>query len=251
MDEEELFYLRKLHFLVDFSWNLKVYKPLLQVAQLYGVGSLDALQKLIGTSETPKHGLSRNWQEVSDFLARFDELSRSEWFDSPEQIEDYFAEERNFEALINYEFEKLNVLFSVVLLKDFKSAFDTAIRDAIASFGRVPEDVLGEAAALTFAIFPPLDADVGERTISLSENLMDLVEETANGASPWPERRVIQLVESPKRHQVLDVLRNAQGQTLSKILNTQSISLRDLQLTIRANFDFDAAFRRSGASSFA
>ena len=37
MTEGDLFYLRKLHFLVDFSWNIEVYKPLLKLALLASV----------------------------------------------------------------------------------------------------------------------------------------------------------------------------------------------------------------------
>ena len=33
MSEEDMFYLRKLHFLIDFCWNIEVYKPLLKVCK--------------------------------------------------------------------------------------------------------------------------------------------------------------------------------------------------------------------------
>ena len=52
--------------------------------------------------------------------------------------------------------------------------------------------------------------------------------------------------DSARRREILAFIGDRQGQTLSKVLNTQGISLQDLRLTVKANFDFDAAFRRSG-----
>ena len=50
MNEKEIFYLRKLHFLVDFCWNIEVYKPLLKVCKLYQIDPIDVLIKIIEES---------------------------------------------------------------------------------------------------------------------------------------------------------------------------------------------------------
>ena len=48
---------------------------------------------------------------------------------SDSEIKEYFNKDKNFNKLLNNEFDKLNVLYSVVLLKDL--AFDKSILDVI------------------------------------------------------------------------------------------------------------------------
>ena len=235
MSEADLFYLRRLHFLVDFCWNIEVYKPLLKTSQHYGLSPVDALRAVLERAKGP----------VAEFFERFDEASRNEWFDSAEAIESHFADERQFNRLLRQEFEKLNVMFSVLLLKDFKTSFDEALLAAITSEGRVPPAVLADASAYAFALFPPLDAPVSECTVSLPVNYDELDATSAATFAPSATRRSLRLVEGPKRSQVRQILRKSQGQTLSKILNTQGIILRDLKLALADAAGHDKAFRRA------
>ena len=100
---------------------------------------------------------------VAEFFNRFDEFSHSEWFDSAEEIENYFADGTNFQRLIDQEFDKLNILFSVILLKEYKSAFDTVIKESIASFSRVPKEVLESMSAFVWARFPSINLTLNVR----------------------------------------------------------------------------------------
>ena len=145
MSEEELFYLRKLHFLVDFCWNFEIYRPLLNVGQLYGISPIDVLVVLLKRDD------------LAAFFVEFDASSHAEWFDSAQQIEGYFSEPQNWARLLNHEFEKLNIQFSVIALRDHKSAFDGAIEQTMRSFAAVPEDILSEVATVMFALFPPIN----------------------------------------------------------------------------------------------
>lgn len=224
MPEEQLFYLRKLHFLVDYCWNIEVYKPLLKLCSLYGVNPVDVLVRLLEGVASGAH------PQLAEFFAEFDRRSHDEWFDGEQEILDYFAQEKNFKRLLDQEFEKLNIQFSVIALRDYKAAFDAVIGDVVRSFGTVPGDALEDAAELTFALFPGLSGGQAAGRIEVAENLLTLDSSNAKGFRRSNERRPIELAETRTRRELRRLISTAQGTTLSKILNTQSFSLRDLRL---------------------
>lgn len=238
MSEADLFYLRKLHFLVDFAWNIEVYRPLLKALLSYGVNPVDALQRFLETAESSGGPLAA-------FFADFDRRSREEWFDSAEAIEARFAEPREFQRLLDQEFEKLNILFSVIALKDYKRDFDRAMKRVAQSFGAVPRAVLDPVAALSFAAFPPLGSTKRERVVEAPANLAALSPETAAGFAPDREPRAYRFVEGPRRAELRRLIASAQSRTLSKILNTQGITLRDLRCTVAEDMAHDGGFRRA------
>jgi putative methyltransferase len=233
MSEADLFYLRKLHFLVDFCWNIEVYKPLLTLGQLYGVNAVDVLLAVVDVAE------------LRSFFSEFEKRSDEEWFDCAADIEGYFAQDDNWNRLINREFEKLNIQFSVIALRDHKAVFDAAFLRVLSEMKRVPEDVLYEAARITFALFPPLTDGPPEAPIAVSSNLIMLTGETINTFSLSPDRRPVHMREDVNRARLRGIIESTRTQTLSKTLNTQGISLRDLKLAVNDDFRFDRAFRRT------
>ena len=238
MSEADLFYLRKLHFLVDFCWNIEVYKPLLSLGLLYDVNPIDVLTRLLDSIEDGEH------KELSAFFADFHRKSETEWFDSEQDILDYFADEANFNRLLNQEFEKLNIQYSVIALRDYKAAFDRAIGNVLARADAVPADVLAEAAKVTFALFPPLEDEPDEKPIEIPSNLLALDEATIETFAPAADKKTIYLKETKARQHMRKTISSARGTTLSKILNTQGFSLRDLKLASTDSYRFDQAFRR-------
>lgn len=232
MPEEELFYLRKLHFLVDFCWNIEVYRPLLNLGQLYGISPIDVLLALL------------HCNDLAAFFAEFDARSHAEWFDSASQIESYFSEPHNWARLLNREFEKLNIQFSVIALCDHKAAFDRAFERTMRSFAAIPEDILPEVAKVTFAMFPPINQTPSSEPIIVPENLLVLDSANLGQFSLAPQRRALHLAETKPRANLRSAIASAQGSTLSKLLNTQGLSLRDLRLVVAEDFRFDKAFRR-------
>ena len=239
MTEAELFYLRKVHFLVDFCWNIDVYKPLLRVGALYGVNPIDVFVKLIDGAE---HG---RFKDLVAFWAIFDRCSNDEWFDSVEAIEAYFMETSNFQRLIDQEFEKLNIQFSVIALREYKLAFDAAFREVLDSLNAVPKDVLADVCGVTFALFPPLTEIPEGHSVDVAYNLLSLDDTTAPTFRLMPERRSIQLGEASARRRLRQIISTERDMTLSKVLNIQGISLRDLRLVVVDNLQFENAFRRA------
>ena len=222
-----------------------MYKPLLRVGHLYGINPIDILKQLLEEAETTSCEGDKSARKVATFFAEFDEKSHEEWFDTREDIEAYFSIAQNFERLVGQEFEKLNIMFSVILLKDYKPEFDAMILGLMRSLGSIPDDILDHAAALAFAAFPALDTDAREYIVALPDNFMELNFETAKGFVSSVDKRSLRLFEGERRLQIREILNNRSGQTLSKVLNTQGIVLRDLRLTFEEDFAFDNQFRRA------
>ena len=239
MSEKDLFYLRKLHFLVDFCWNIEVYKPLLQVCLFYKINPIDILIKLLEKND--------NFKDLDKFFKQFDDSSKKEWFKSDSEIKKYFNIDKNFNKLLNNEFDKLNVLYSVVLLKDFKSSFDKSILDVIKTFNKVPKDTLIHAAELSFSSFPPLTNKNDNLHVKLPDNFYELNKNTAYLFEPSKKKLSLKLYANKKRKEMLSIIQSSSQKSLSKILNTQGFSLRDLRLVSKEAFSFDNQFRRSNS----
>jgi hypothetical protein len=225
MSEEDVFALRRLHFLVDFCWNNGVYKPLLRVLRAYGGNVVDLFQTLIARGQADTGPLGAFW-------AAFEQASQSEWYDSEDALRASFADPEQFQRLINQDFEKLNIQFSVIALRDCKDQFDALLQKTVQDLNLVPSAVLEQICQRTFATYPPLDFQDGERVVHVAENWADLAEETAQTFVPSPEMITVILRNSQRREHVRQTVLTAkqQGQTLSKVLNVQSMSLRDLAL---------------------
>ena len=237
MAEEDLFYLRKLHFLLEFFWNLNIYKPLLELVSRFGISVVSVLDRVLDMADNPDPSLGEHGRKVAEFFAQFDEKSHAEWFDSPEEIEAHFYDEGNFKRLINHEYEKLNILFSVILLKEYKPAFDSVVKLVVQGLGKIPESILKDINDYTFALFPPLEARE-DMELSLPENFGDLMEGSVVDYVRSPKSELFQFTNSPQRKEMLKILSTAKDKTLSKVLNSRnmgSLALRDLQLMINTS----------------
>ena len=201
MSEVDLFWLRKLHFMVDFFWNIEVYRPILDLGLRHGINPLDVMLRVM---EDPS---------LAAFFEHFERCSNEEWYASEAEIEAHFLKPENFQRLVDSEFEKLNIQFSVIALQRFKLAFDAAVAGALRD-SAIPADILAETEAACFALFPPLDLEP---------------------STPY--------VETSSRKQLRGIIDKSHGATLSKILNTNGISLRDLKLTKAPAPVFEHGFR--------
>ena len=199
MSESDLYFLRKLHFLVSFCWNIEVYKPLLTLAQDHNIDPIDILIALI---ETPS---------LSAFFADFDSRSRTEWFDTAANIEAHFDQPGNWGLLVSQEYEKLNVQFSIIALRDYKDTLDQAILSIISGYGRIDDAQIKDVAALTFALFPSIGNAAPNDPVIIAN-------------------RSIKLNETTNRTKLRSLITSNRAITLSKVLDTQGISLMDLRL---------------------
>lgn len=228
MSEDEVFYLRRLHFAVDFCWNIEVYKFLLKILNHHRVNPIDVLERLLSFHDTGLGDVDTR-EKLCGFWRNFETASRAEWFDNEDEIERHFAGESNWRRLIGNEFDKLNIFFSIAIFRNYKSDFDRAIKAVAESFDAVPRDVLDTAAAFNFAEFPPLDDNGDGRTIEISPAFRDVVEAAGIKA---PKQEKIHFVTQPRRREICRMLVESRGLTISKILNTQGVRLSDLRLVV-------------------
>ena len=205
MSEEDLFYLRRLHFLVDFCWNIDVYKPLLKIAQRHGANPLDVLLNLL--DESLEH------PQTQPFWAAFEQASQAEWFDTEDDIRTHFNREENFQKLIAQDFDKLNIKFSVHILQAYKAAFDDAIVSAIQNQAPKASPEIKPVSATVFSRFPPLSLESSEI----------LVDQLLPG-----DRGPLKLVPAPRRQAFLDILKTQPNLSVSKLINVQGYRLQEL-----------------------
>lgn len=236
--EEDLFYFRKLQFFIEFSWNMDVYGPLLKTAHLYNLHPIDILKKILEFDSLKDQMPYSDFLRISDFMTRFDELSTEEWFDSEEEIEAHFGKDEEFQRLINLEFDKLNILCSVVLLKEYKASFDILLKRIIQNFKQVPVPLLDRVADFTFERFPGLESEVVESNVVLPLNIEELGKVDVYDFKMDEEVSNLRLHENSKRREIRTMLCRADSTTLSKIINTQRFYLRDLKLSIKDSGPF-------------
>ena len=207
MSEQDLFFLRRLHFLVDFCWNIDVYKPLLKIAQGHGTNPLDVILSLL------KETLSA--PQTSAFWQEFESASQAEWFDTEDDIRAHFSLEPNFQKLIDQDFDKLNIKFSVRILETYKAAFDAAIIQAIQNSAETATEELNLFSPEVFSRFPSL-------SLECSEILVDSHVPLAGDRGP------MRLVPAPRRQAFLDILRTQPNLSVSKLINVEGYRLQEL-----------------------
>ncbi len=234
MSEEDLFFLRKLHFLVDFCWNIEVYKPLLCSLQAYGVNPIDMLGELVvgpGDEAAPGVGTTGKLRE---FWERFDQSSQEEWFDSESDILAYFSGDEAFERLINQEEEddKLHILYSFVLLGEYKDAFDDAMISLSRGKTGLPVELMDRIGAMTLNCFPSLSVDHIAGAVELPSNYREITKWSKPDFQPSGETVRLTFERPEARNQIQDCLDSSKTYTLSKLFDVSGLSIRSLKFTV-------------------
>lgn len=122
MPQNEYDSFKPLHWLIYFTWNTGIFKPVLKLGQKYGI---NPVKVLLAVSETSHPKLRK----------MFDQLlkeSSEEWFEKKEDMIKYYSKENNFNSLIN-NFMKLNSKYIAIVYKDrdFFDAVKTEIFSVI------------------------------------------------------------------------------------------------------------------------
>lgn len=227
--EPELFYLRKIHFLVDFCWNSKTYAPLLKLLLSHGVNPVEVFKRILA-SLNPKivENEAEHWKRIRMFFDSFDADSRGEWFDSKEAIEEFFSNSDNFDRLIDQQFDKLNILYSILALRDYKPAFDYVFAEIATTFDCIPTTTLQSCATICFNLFPSLQSNVPPLVDTIEGCLVRCFSHSAQDAVCKMAAVKVRVAESKDRDDVRRLLLDPAGACISKIMNTQGLSVEDL-----------------------
>ncbi len=243
ISEEDMFYLRKYHFVLDFCWTQNVYKPLLQFCMHKGISPNIVLGRLIDIDSDSTISDDGVQSRLIGLWKDFDALSRDEWFDTDEEIEAYFAKEENFQRLLDQEFEKLHILFSILIFKDFKDDFDAAIRDIAKSL--LPEEgaFIDDLMEVVTSAFPSLHCEDKERLVSPTDILL------SNGwlhfdiGDGYRGERILRFVEGDERKRAIEAILGSKGKNLAKVLNTSNLTIRELQFDIDPTYGMGREFK--------
>lgn len=117
MNMDEILYFRPIHFLVQFLWNYGYYKEPLSYLTSAGINPIDVIISMVENRE--KAPLS-----IKTILNDFIKESYDEWFNSREEIFEYYVRPENFENLKKGGFGKLNYKYTYKILLEHKNDFD-------------------------------------------------------------------------------------------------------------------------------
>jgi len=217
MSEKDLFKLREIHFFIEFAWNLKIYSDLLQIAKNFKINQLDLILNFISNTKKNK--------KLSSFWRAFNKASKGEWFSNRKDAEKFFSKKKNFNRLVNQEYEKINIQYAIIILRDYKKIFDEVFLNTIKSYEEIPKNFVENLSTIVFAQFPPLES--GDIKIKSMVDFKDIF----NNEKKYESSSNIFEYTFPKnklQEQVTNILLK-KGTSISKVLNTQAFSIRDLK----------------------
>ncbi len=117
MSEEDIYYFRKLHWLINFTWNYKYYRGLLEYGLSNDINPIDFYNHFLeNINNAPK--------KVQKLVGEFDEESRSEWFPTVEALIENYSKPENFKDVQNGSFDKLHFKYGFKTLLECPDEFD-------------------------------------------------------------------------------------------------------------------------------
>ena len=232
MTETELFYLRKIHFLFDFSWNNDVYRPLMDLLVENNSNPLDIIIEIIKYTEMNTDYMKVTYPKAYEFFMKFEEESQNEWFDTEDDIVKHFSLQSNFEKLLNQEYEKINIKFSILLLKDCKEELDQLFKEIVLTRHPDLTKRINDVSKFTFMQYPSFNEDQNCIKLKMPKNTFDYLKNKYCKTEDFSNNNFcITFNTSKKRKDLISLINKKNDQTLSKIINTQGYYLSDLKRT--------------------
>lgn len=115
--ETEMLSLRPLHWLIWYGWNHGFLKPVLRYASNeHGINPLDVMLKIIETSH-------ESHPKVAKLFSDFCNDAQSEWFDSREELENFYSRPENWNSLFTEGFSKAEFKYNSLLILE-ESTYD-------------------------------------------------------------------------------------------------------------------------------
>jgi len=223
MSEKQVFQLREIHFLIEMFCNYEVYAELFKITRNYGINQLDVMLLFIEQSKKDK--------ELKKFWKSFNFSSKTEWFDTKKEAEYFFSKKENFDKLINQNYEKLNVQYTIIVLKKYKSSFDKILLQVMQSFDVLSKNILIEITKIVFAQFPQL----GSNKIEFSSNIdyKKIIDNKTNKKPPKFNSTSFKYSfhNTSLQKEITNVLLR-KNTAISKMINTQGYKIHDLKRSI-------------------
>ena len=159
--EDEMFSLRVVHFFIMAFWNLGIAKPLLRwMQQERNINPLDVILSLTNPEENPF---------IKEFLLEFNEEAKREWFDTAENLSEYYT--AHFDELMANGFLKLNFRYLSKILLNQEFAKKLLITIA----GKTTGDMAMELVRFCHDRIYFLDDPVQSKKCEYSESLVNVL----------------------------------------------------------------------------
>ena len=94
-------------------------------------------------------------------------------------------------------------------------------------------------------LFPPLHSNEEEQLVKPADMLLSHGWMYPEGDNGYRGERILRFVASDKRKLATEAILNSKGKTLSKVLNTSNLSIRELQLDIDPAYGIGREFKKS------
>lgn len=212
MSEEDILYFRPIHFFIQFLWNYKYYLELLYFLKYKGINPVDFFIALIEKKDTASAA-------VRNILKDFIDEMHSEWFDTKQQLIEYYSKPENFEAISRGGFGKLNYRYTYRFLleakKDFGDYLFAVAQNMLLKYGTMAKaegDELADLRRFSENVF--IDFTDGFKNLNTEKVLefkYDVLQWKRSGYSrPWPEYK-------NRNIKLRFMLPNEQVETLDKL----------------------------------
>jgi hypothetical protein len=144
MTEDELDSFKILHWLLYFCWTARIGRLPLELARLEGINPGKILHEI---ATSPHHILKKTFQVML-------KKSRKEWFDTREEILEYYSNTKQFEEMTK-NFSKLNSLYIAMLYNDqqvidaLMGELQRLVRKHIETSGQYDKELLDDLMKVT------------------------------------------------------------------------------------------------------
>lgn len=110
--EDEMLFLRGVHWLVWYGWNHGFLKSLFKyVRQAHDLNPIDLILQVL-------KGDKSKFPKIERFFREFYDQAASEWFESHEQLEAYYFDERNWQDLLTNGYSKIEFVGNATMVID-------------------------------------------------------------------------------------------------------------------------------------
>lgn len=117
MSMDDILYFRPIHFLIQLMWNYRYYEVLLNFFKKEQINPIDYIIAIIENTATAPPSIKKLF---NDFMKD----TYDEWFDSKEELFEYYSKTENFELISEGDFGKLNYKYMYKILLECKNDFD-------------------------------------------------------------------------------------------------------------------------------
>ena len=116
--EQQMYDLKKIHFLTNLFWSMGVGKSLLKIGQLFKISPLDVIIRLAQDQNSP---LFKN------ILSPLENEFKNEWFDNEQDLINFYKDPKNHENLLSGKegLTKLNLKYMTKLMLEKKVVYNS------------------------------------------------------------------------------------------------------------------------------